>query len=276
MREIESGHRRRGAGARDRVVGVLRRIDRRPATMQPFCAPFSRRMRVSLRVSMSAMPTTSAARRYADRSFCLRQLDASARQVANDEARPRRSRFDSTSSRVDADVADVRIGQRDDLPCVRRIGQDLLVAGHRGVEHDLADGVPGAPIARPRKTVPSASASNAGVRGGNSAGVATAVDSGAFIKMTVVARRLERARRFTWAALDVQSGEGQAFPAFVRRQFIATPSDDQTPSAQLRCCAGRTGLLAHPDSTGAPGATVTSTGMRSPGGDASRVTYSRP
>ena len=42
---------------------------------------------------------------------------------------------------VDADVADVRIGQRDDLPGVGRIGQDLLVAGHRGVEHDLAGGV---------------------------------------------------------------------------------------------------------------------------------------
>ena len=41
---------------------------------------------------------------------------------------------------VDADVADVRIGERDDLPGVRGIGEDLLVAGHRGVEHDLADG----------------------------------------------------------------------------------------------------------------------------------------
>ena len=44
-------------------------------------------------------------------------------------------------------------------PGVRRIGQDLLVAGHRRVEHDFADRVPGAPIARPRNTVPSASAS---------------------------------------------------------------------------------------------------------------------
>ena len=42
---------------------------------------------------------------------------------------------------VDADVADVRIGERDDLAGVRRIGEDLLVAGHRGVEHDLADGL---------------------------------------------------------------------------------------------------------------------------------------
>src|SRR5690606_21220554 len=42
---------------------------------------------------------------------------------------------------VDADavVADVRVGHRDDLPVVAGVGEDLLVAGHRGVEHDLAD-----------------------------------------------------------------------------------------------------------------------------------------
>ena len=40
---------------------------------------------------------------------------------------------------VDAVVADVRIGQRDDLPAVARVGQDFLVAGERGVEHHLAD-----------------------------------------------------------------------------------------------------------------------------------------
>ena len=35
----------------------------RAATMQPFCAPLSRRIRVSFRVSRSAMPTMFAARR---------------------------------------------------------------------------------------------------------------------------------------------------------------------------------------------------------------------
>ena len=39
---------------------------------------------------------------------------------------------------VDAVVPDVRIRERDDLPGVRRIGEDLLVARERGVEHDLA------------------------------------------------------------------------------------------------------------------------------------------
>ncbi len=38
----------------------------------------------------------------------------------------------------DAGVADVGIGERDDLAGIGRVGQDFLVARHRGVEHDLA------------------------------------------------------------------------------------------------------------------------------------------
>jgi hypothetical protein len=40
---------------------------------------------------------------------------------------------------VDADVADLRHGQAHQLAGVRGVGDDLLVAGHRRVEHDLAD-----------------------------------------------------------------------------------------------------------------------------------------
>ena len=40
---------------------------------------------------------------------------------------------------VGADIADMGKGEGDDLSGVGRIGQDLLVAGHRGVEADLAD-----------------------------------------------------------------------------------------------------------------------------------------
>jgi hypothetical protein len=40
--------------------------------------------------------------------------------------------------RVGADVADVRIGQRDVLAAVARVGEDFLVAGERCVEHHLA------------------------------------------------------------------------------------------------------------------------------------------
>src|SRR5260370_16382596 len=43
--------------------------------------------------------------------------------------------------RVDADVADVWIRQGDDLPAIRGVGKDFLVAGDRGVEHDLTGGV---------------------------------------------------------------------------------------------------------------------------------------
>ncbi len=40
---------------------------------------------------------------------------------------------------VHAGVADVRVGQGDDLAAVRGIGEDLLVAGHRRIEDDLPD-----------------------------------------------------------------------------------------------------------------------------------------
>jgi hypothetical protein len=41
---------------------------------------------------------------------------------------------------IAADVADVRIGERDNLTAVGGIGQYLLVAGHRRIEHHLAAG----------------------------------------------------------------------------------------------------------------------------------------
>ena len=44
---------------------------------------------------------------------------------------------------VDAVVADERIGHGDDLALVGRIGQHFLVAGHAGVEDDLAEGLAG-------------------------------------------------------------------------------------------------------------------------------------
>ena len=41
---------------------------------------------------------------------------------------------------IDAVVADQRIGHGDDLTLVAGIGEDLLIAGHRGVEDDFALG----------------------------------------------------------------------------------------------------------------------------------------
>ena len=37
-------------------------------------------------------------------------------------------------------IADVRIGQRDDLAAIGRIGKNFLIAGHRGVENDFTTG----------------------------------------------------------------------------------------------------------------------------------------
>ena len=57
----------------------------------------------------------------------LAHHDAAAEQAAGLEV-----------GRVHAVVADVRVRERDDLAGVARIGEDLLVAAQRGVEHDLA------------------------------------------------------------------------------------------------------------------------------------------
>ena len=56
------------------------------------------------------------------------------RQVANHEAGGiHRAGFEVLGRR--AGVADMRIGQGDDLSAVRRIGEDLLVPGHRRIEN---------------------------------------------------------------------------------------------------------------------------------------------
>ena len=57
--------------------------------------------------------------------------------LADDEAgEVRPAAFDVLG--VDAVVADLRVGHRDDLPAVAGVGEDLLVAGHRRVEADFA------------------------------------------------------------------------------------------------------------------------------------------
>ena len=67
------------------------------------------------------------------------------RGVQDDAARARRRRqVDGLDVvLVGADIADMREREGDDLAGIGRIGEDFLVAGHRGVEADLADRVPG-------------------------------------------------------------------------------------------------------------------------------------
>ena len=43
-------------------------------------------------------------------------------------------------------VADVRVGEGDDLAGVAGVGEDLLVAGHGGVEDHLSEGRPGGAV----------------------------------------------------------------------------------------------------------------------------------
>jgi hypothetical protein len=65
--------------------------------MQPFCAPLSRSIRVSRRVSRSAMPTMSWATRYAPRSPVERKFDTS-RGKSRMTSPAANGRRDSTSS----------------------------------------------------------------------------------------------------------------------------------------------------------------------------------
>ena len=44
---------------------------------------------------------------------------------------------------VDADVADMREGEGDDLARIGRVGHDFLIAGHRGVEAQFRHGLAG-------------------------------------------------------------------------------------------------------------------------------------
>ncbi len=65
-------------------------------------------------------------------------------RLAHDEARdPRPLGFPVLV--VHAVIPDHRVGHRDELARIRRIGQDFLITGHTGVEYDLADGQVGGP-----------------------------------------------------------------------------------------------------------------------------------
>jgi hypothetical protein len=106
--------------------------------MQPACAPLSRRIRVSRRVSISAIATVLP--RF--RKMLERVLGAPAahgrREIADDQPGCEDLRRLEVV-RVRADVADVRIREGDDLSVIRRVGEDFLVPGDRGVENHFAE-----------------------------------------------------------------------------------------------------------------------------------------
>ncbi len=45
--------------------------------------------------------------------------------------------------RIDAGIADMRIGQRDDLTAVTGVSENFLVTGHRGIEYHFANRMTG-------------------------------------------------------------------------------------------------------------------------------------
>jgi hypothetical protein len=50
--------------------------------------------------------------------------------------------------------SDVRVGQRDDLTAIGRIGEDFLVAGQAGIEDDLTRSLTGRPERGSAKPAP--------------------------------------------------------------------------------------------------------------------------
>ncbi len=131
---------------------------------------------VSARVSMPAiagMLCASSQRSSAgERAIVRRMLGIGAH---DQPAHRRRQRLDVFV--IGADNADMGKGEGDDLSGIGGIGEDLLIARHRGVEADFADRLRRRAEALPSKTVPSASTSFAVARKSASAGWAEAGDS---------------------------------------------------------------------------------------------------
>ena len=100
-------------------------------------APWSRMWRTSARVSTPVMPGTSCSRSQPSRSPRGAPVADHRAQVAHHQ----RGGPDAVALvvlGVDAGVADVGGRQGDQLAVVGGIGEDLLVPGQAGVEHDLA------------------------------------------------------------------------------------------------------------------------------------------
>ena len=106
-----------------------------------FGMPFSRMSAVSARVSMPVMAMMPRALSHTSRCWLARQLDGAVIEARSTQPRtpPAARLAEFHVLVVGADIADMREGEGDDLSGIRRIGEDLLIAGHRRVEADLAD-----------------------------------------------------------------------------------------------------------------------------------------
>ena len=99
--------------------------------------PVLRIRRTRARVSMPEIPTTPACGQIFFERAVRAKIAGHAAALAHDKAGQMRPAAFHVLG-VDAVVADFRIGHRDDLTAVARIGQDLLISGHRGVEANFA------------------------------------------------------------------------------------------------------------------------------------------
>ena len=116
----------------------------------------------------SASRSSAASWRASSRTAAVALATTSARS---------HGRIDWSSSIEPPVVADERIGHDHDLPRVRGVGADLLVAGLAGVDDQVAAGRDRRTERDPGKTDPSSSASNAGPRS-PILGSTTALDRG--------------------------------------------------------------------------------------------------
>ena len=92
-------------------------------------------------MSIPSRPMTPASRRYSSSDLLRAEVARFAAQLADDKA-PQRQPAALDVFEIDAVVADQRVRHRDDLPAIGGVGEDLLVAGHARVEHDLAEDFP--------------------------------------------------------------------------------------------------------------------------------------
>jgi hypothetical protein len=134
--QVEPGHAGKGAREFDRARLVVSDQDR-AGLRTPVAQDPRQAARVDVGDRDHLLPPQILGERLAGAEVRVHM-----RQVAHDQpGRVHAVRLDILG--IGAGIADVRVGKRDDLPAVARIGQDLLVAGHRRVEHDFADGMAG-------------------------------------------------------------------------------------------------------------------------------------
>ncbi len=106
--------------------------------MTPLGGPRSRISRVSRRVSTPEIPISPCDSSQASSGVVARQLAGPVTLLWTTSPRAA-GVVVSISSGFVPDITDMRKGEGNDLRRIRGIGQDLLVAGHRGVKADLAD-----------------------------------------------------------------------------------------------------------------------------------------